>query len=232
MIQSIIITGNSSEKNELRLSELMRELQGSDTDSTTVSREPSELSIGIQTIRTFIRDMKLAPTVSPIHIGVIREAEFLTIEAQNAVLKLLEEPPNRAFVILLTESVSRLLPTILSRCRIIDTGFSIGDYTDGTSQTGVNIRSLFTARQGETIAMVETLALDRPKALGWIRDLITQVRSNMIANIDVIVPGEFRAGQLAFALRVLSRAYRELETNVTPRLVVERALFEIREKLH
>jgi len=50
-------------------------------------------------------------------IGIIRGAHHLSIEAANALLKTLEEPPQATHLILLAESSRQILPTVMSRCR-------------------------------------------------------------------------------------------------------------------
>lgn len=52
-------------------------------------------------------------------VGVLVHADRLTTEAANAFLKTLEEPPGRSLLLLLTDSVQSLLPTIVSRCQRI-----------------------------------------------------------------------------------------------------------------
>jgi DNA polymerase-3 subunit delta' len=52
-------------------------------------------------------------------VFVIEQAELMTTAAQNALLKTLEEPYGRALIILLTETLSDLLPTVRSRCQVI-----------------------------------------------------------------------------------------------------------------
>ena len=52
-------------------------------------------------------------------IYIINQAESMTIEAQNALLKTLEEPPEYAIIILITSNKEALLDTIKSRCEII-----------------------------------------------------------------------------------------------------------------
>ena len=49
-------------------------------------------------------------------IYIIPEADLLTVQAQNALLKTIEEPPEYAIIFLLTENADSLLPTIRSRC--------------------------------------------------------------------------------------------------------------------
>lgn len=78
----------------------------------------TEKRIGIDQIRELQRDALYPPAESQRKVYVIEEAEVLSIEAQNSLLKLLEEPPEYVTFLLLVRS-ARLLPTILSRCQII-----------------------------------------------------------------------------------------------------------------
>lgn len=74
-------------------------------------------SIGIEDIRTqLIEDVEIKPYCSSYKIYIISEAEKLTLQAQNALLKTIEEPPAYAIILLLTSNMDALLPTITSRC--------------------------------------------------------------------------------------------------------------------
>ncbi len=53
-----------------------------------------------------------------IKIAVIYEAEYLTPEAQNSILKILEDTPSKTLIVLCTSDVANLLQTIKSRCKI------------------------------------------------------------------------------------------------------------------
>lgn len=74
-------------------------------------------TISVKQIRDeLVKDISIRPYGSQYKIYVIEEAERLTIEAQNAMLKTLEEPPAYGLIIMLAESAASFLPTILSRC--------------------------------------------------------------------------------------------------------------------
>lgn len=74
-------------------------------------------SIGVGDIRTQINnDVEIKPYSSPYKIYIMPQADLMTEEAQNALLKTIEEPPAYAVIILLTENAEQLLPTINSRC--------------------------------------------------------------------------------------------------------------------
>ncbi len=80
-------------------------------------RHERPLSIGVRDIiEQVVEDVQIKPYSSPYKIYIIDEAEMMTIDAQNALLKTLEEPPEYAIIFLLTNNITALLPTILSRC--------------------------------------------------------------------------------------------------------------------
>ena len=74
-------------------------------------------SIGVDDVRIQVNnDIQIKPYSSPYKVYIIDEAEKLTEAAQNALLKTIEEPPAYAVILLLTNNLNALLPTILSRC--------------------------------------------------------------------------------------------------------------------
>lgn len=78
-------------------------------------------SIGVDDIRDqLVADMQIKPYSSKYKIYIVDEAEKLTVQAQNALLKTIEEPPAYGIVILLTKNADIFLQTILSRCVVLD----------------------------------------------------------------------------------------------------------------
>lgn len=78
-------------------------------------------SIGVDDIRTQINsDVAIKPYSSPYKIYIMNEAEKMTVQAQNALLKTLEEPPAYAVILLLTTNINSMLQTILSRCVVLN----------------------------------------------------------------------------------------------------------------
>lgn len=78
-------------------------------------------SIGVDEIRTQINaDIMVKPYQSRYKIYIIESADKLTENAQNALLKTIEEPPEYAVIMLLCCNINSLLPTILSRCVVLD----------------------------------------------------------------------------------------------------------------
>lgn len=75
-------------------------------------------SLGIDEVRRIIEEVSKKPYEGDRKIIIIHGGDKLTVQAQNAMLKTIEEPPKGVYIILLTESLELLLDTIKSRCQI------------------------------------------------------------------------------------------------------------------
>lgn len=98
----------------------IQEKSGNQPDIIYVSHDKPN-TIGVEDIRTQINnDIGIKPYSSPRKIYIMNEGEKMTVQAQNALLKTLEEPPEYAVILILTTNVDALLPTILSRCVVLN----------------------------------------------------------------------------------------------------------------
>lgn len=89
---------------------------GNHPDIIRVTHEKPS-SISVDDIREQINNtVAIKPYQGPYKIYIVPEADLMTPQAQNALLKTIEEPPEYAVIILLTENAQTLLPTINSRC--------------------------------------------------------------------------------------------------------------------
>ena len=93
---------------------------GNHPDIIFVSHEKPNV-IGVDDIRNQINgDVAIKPYSSPKKIYIMNEGEKMTVQAQNALLKTIEEPPAYGIIILLTTNADTFLQTILSRCVRLD----------------------------------------------------------------------------------------------------------------
>lgn len=81
---------------------------------------PAKQSISIEEIRSLKKHIFQKPVHLPSKIIIFKEAHKLTTEAQNALLKILEEPPANVIIILEAQNKENLLPTVRSRLVLID----------------------------------------------------------------------------------------------------------------
>lgn len=84
-----------------------------------ITRVESTGNISINDLKKIKKELNFLPFNSPRKIVIITPADAMTIEAQNALLKILEEPADKSIVLLMVNNEDRILPTIYSRCQII-----------------------------------------------------------------------------------------------------------------
>ncbi len=126
--------------------------QAASTDRVAASRE-----LGIDTVREIVREIDLLPFEADRKVYIVEDADALTDEAANGLLKTLEEPPSYATIVLLATEDRRLPETIRSRCTILRL----------QPVPTTEIASLLQASSDlppETLARIALLSLGRP---GW-----------------------------------------------------------------
>jgi DNA polymerase-3 subunit delta' len=96
-----------------------RILEGKHADVTPIGLD-SKTEIGIDDIRGLQRLANLPPYEGKCKVFIIEDAEYLSTEAANSLLKILEEPPQRVVWLLLAAEEEHLLPTIISRCQRLE----------------------------------------------------------------------------------------------------------------
>jgi DNA polymerase-3 subunit delta' len=85
-------------------------------DIATVQRDAKSREIVVAQIRDMCADAAIMPNEAEKKVYIINEAGTMNTEAQNALLKTLEEPPKHVSIILTAENAAKLLPTVRSRC--------------------------------------------------------------------------------------------------------------------
>ena len=88
-------------------------------DVTVHEVESGKKSIGVSLIRDIRENAYIKPQELPCRIFIIRQAQLMTTEAQNALLKIFEEPPAGVYFFLTCDNASALLPTVRSRAPVL-----------------------------------------------------------------------------------------------------------------
>ena len=83
-----------------------------------INYKPSKASFGVDDVREIIDEVNKKPFEGDKKVIIIHQGNKLTIQAQNALLKTIEEPPKGVYIIILCESLELILDTIKSRCEI------------------------------------------------------------------------------------------------------------------
>lgn len=88
-------------------------------DMQIISKEAGRATIGVDEIKGMREDVFLSSTEAEYKFYIISEAELLTPQAQNALLKVFEEPPKNVHIILLATEADKILTTVKSRSQFI-----------------------------------------------------------------------------------------------------------------
>ncbi len=88
-------------------------------DLFVISVPENRKEISIEQVRTLQHDLSLAPYEAPCRIGLLLDFQNASAEAQNSMLKTLEEPTSRVVLLVTASRPEDLLPTISSRCEVI-----------------------------------------------------------------------------------------------------------------
>lgn len=167
-------------------------------------------SIKVETIRNLIAWTTTRPYVAEHKTVVILEADRMTREAQNALLKTLEEPPSRTRMILTTSQELGLLETIRSRCLVMKDHLVVDGEQDNETPMP------FPTTLVDAFRMAEEIGKDRETALAWCEHqlmLYTKALRNQ------------PSAKIVRILKQLSIAIRRLKRNVHVKLVLESLLF-------
>ena len=202
-------------------------VSGSHPDMVTV--EPEGAFIKIDQVRRVSRELRFAPLEGKRRIVIIDNAQAMNLEASNAILKILEEPPKHTILILTASQTTDLLPTIVSRCQQI--AFRPIPY-DKVAEVLVNTRGL--ARETATTIAVSTkgslgkaLSMDGEAWTVWRSGLLEQISSLSMKSIQPVFA--FADGlsrdkdRLADALDMLMTWFRDaLMYKVSPERIINR----------
>ena len=93
--------------------------EGNFPDVKLLAKKKDKATLGVEAVKDFREDMFLSSTESEHKFYIIDDAECMTPEAQNALLKVLEEPPSAVHILLLAKECDRILTTIKSRAQYV-----------------------------------------------------------------------------------------------------------------
>lgn len=96
-----------------------RILEGTSPDVMILRREEGKKTIGVEAVRDFCSTAFLTPSELDFKMYIFDEADRITPQAQNALLKIIEEPPKGVYMLLLCENSLSLLSTVRSRAQKI-----------------------------------------------------------------------------------------------------------------
>ena len=182
-------------------------------DVTVVERELNasgdpKQEIMVDQIRTLVRESQILPNEADARVYILPEADRMNLQAQNAFLKLLEEPPAFDRFLLCAENPERLLETVRSRCGEIRLG---GAAPGPDRQTALRAEGYLDALKDPVELLRCTLAMEKlegPQLLEIVRTIMEQAPRRGLPVRQLVELEDF-----------LRRAEAYLSANVGPKLV-------------
>ena len=168
----------------------------SDGSSMDVFEIDAASNRGIDEIRDLRESVKFAPTAGHYKIYIIDEVHMLTTEAFNALLKTLEEPPERVLFILATTEPHKVPATIQSRCQRYD--------FHRITVTEIRDRLIHVCRESEIAAEGDALGIIAVQADGGMRDALS-----ILDQCTALAEGTLTAERVQEALGLVGHAWIE-----------------------
>ena len=166
----------------------------SDGSSMDVFEIDAASNRGIDEIRDLRESVKFAPTEGHYKIYIIDEVHMLTTEAFNALLKTLEEPPERVIFILATTEPHKVPATIQSRCQRYD--------FHRITVTEIRDRLIYVCKESDIAAEEDALDIIAVQADGGMRDALSILDQCM-----ALAEGTLTAERVQEALGLVGRAW-------------------------
>jgi len=173
-------------------------------------------SIGIKDIRLLENFLSKKPYKNDKKIALISKAHQLTLPAQNALLKTLEEPPANSQIFLTTPNQHQLLPTIISRCHIIDLQAPLKLTQQQLKEQQTIFQTITKNPLGENINLASFYAKSKSEALEFCQNQILYLRKNLL---NKPTPAT------ALLIKKLLKTQKYLQSNVNPKLCLESLFF-------
>jgi len=233
MARSYLILGGNLSEREAAHEELYSRLKPKKvkfTNDPDLSQLRGETSIGIDQVRELEQNLSLKPHSFPPKIGLITQAEKLTIEAQNALLKILEEPIGDSVLILTAPRQENLLPTVISRCQLMnlpekaEVEISQKEVKDLTQE----LEKILKSSSGKRIQFADQMKT-RDEAIDFCQTQLVLWREILLKKIKQSRRSKSPLGQLSnqeisTTIRQIEKALKFLKANVNPRLTLDNLL--------
>ena len=176
-------------------------------DITVVSKLPDKREIVVEQIRELKKDIIVVPNEADKKAYIINGADSMNINAQNAFLQILEEPPTHVVFILKTENPVALLPTVRSRCMDLKTRH--GFEPAGTAAMEIANEFYSAIERGNAPLAKFMFRLEKLDKNAF-AEFLTAAREQASLRLRAAAPREV----IAQAERILVRAGEMLDLNV------------------
>jgi DNA polymerase III delta prime subunit len=207
----LIVTRNKSEA-KIYTSDLLKEKK---VDPLDINLQTYEKIMGIEDVRKIQKKALLRPFRGKTKAIVIEAYENITLEAQNALLKILEEPPANTIIAITISKKELILPTIISRCKIITLYDKEVELTkDEILKLDNNLDILLNSKIGDRLKIAQDIAADKENLYSWFKAINISMKNKLLKDGN-------NPKYLNF-LKGLQKTYKTIEsTNVSHRTALE-----------
>ncbi len=221
-MQSFLIASKDPGKSHEYALDLCKKNKINDID---INLPVFEKTVGIEDVRNIQRRLFLKPIKSDIKAVIIEACDGLTIEAQNSLLKILEEPPENTIIIVTVLNKNLMLSTIISRCKVIEIPTAHKELEKNElSVFNSQLSTLISGGVEERLKLAEHLGKTKDETIAWLEQMIIIVRKNLIDLVKNNSQTErnFSVSKYLNILKNLEETYTVIKTtNVNRRFALE-----------
>jgi DNA polymerase III delta prime subunit len=212
-MQTFLIHGSNLEAIEIYIKKVMTTHAISPFDYDEIIPNPT---IGIDSIRLLKQKCILKPSQSKYRLIVIKEMEKATIQAQQAMLKILEEPPANTFIILTCTDTTVILSTILSRCEIISLSQENNDSQLAQNGEIQTIYKVCRMSKGQRIIFAADYAKDKQESILFLNN-VKRACENLLYQDNSLLTKK----QIGSLLQKTQAAIRFIDSNSNTRATLD-----------
>jgi len=182
-----------------------------------------ENTLGIEEIRNVQKKIFLKPFKGEKKAIILQKAHLATIEAQNALLKILEEPPANTRIIVLASSKEAFLPTILSRCKIIVLDKPVTSHQK-YDESDIDMDMIEKASISKKLFLAQQVSENKQDALSFLKSAIALARKRMLEKTFADSSSQKEIEHLTLLLEM----YQTLsKTNTNARMIFEQLFLQL-----
>lgn len=206
-MNSFLLVGEPK-KTRKQAEKMAADFQAGSFDTLIISPDEETSPLSIALIRDLKRNLLAGPQQSKSRAVILERIDLATPQAQNALLKTLEEPPQATYLILTAPELTNVLETVISRCQLVKI----------TTKNPITKEAFkLPEKAGERFELAENIAKSRAKAIGWCEEMLINLKPQLLS-------GQTKPETLRRIQRALTTLKR---TNTSPRLLLENLFLEI-----
>lgn len=180
-----------------------------------------KLSIGIEDVKNFQKELIFKPFQESSQLGIIHDSQKMTNEAQNSLLKALEESDEKTIYILTVDNEKNLLPTIRSRARVIYT------QTGKAAEEENNLENFFDLDLISQFNLIEEASESRETSF----ELLNNIETYLKTRFEISIKNGNIDGSKKFLedLKVIQKSREKITSNCNRRLTLEAMIIQLKE---